>query len=518
MSKKNNRRGFTIVELVIVIAVIAILAAVLIPTFSSLIKKANMSVDMQVVNQMNTVLQADEIVSGKPATVVEAKAVLAENGCDDFTPHDSQNVFYWIGAENRVILWEKDEPISAAAFVVVASADDGVETGKVTYPKDMAKKYKNLTEPSVDWSDLSVQYVAQNITPADGQTVEEALLAAVVSAPINDSTYLALPRNSTLTFGKTELANFCNALKTDAGVGKNVHIDLNGGTLNASNPDASSNAFYIPDGATLEFANGKMDVVASRSDSGGFQVEVGSSLMLRNIELTGDAHTMIFPSSEASEVIIDGCDIQVKSGWILMTNGMTSRNIRIVINDSYLKNTDLECDFVGFGVMVNCTSNVHIENSTISSYIAAVAARAGHVEVIDSTLEAYGTDAGIYKYDSFTHFFKKPKTNGAYVEGASETYVWSSGNAIAGAVLVAGDYARETESFQGDVVVDLTNVTFKSADTSEIPYCLVAAKLTKNVDLTYDDKTNIDEVKMYNYMIPQYFGSITVNGVAKTLG
>ncbi len=47
MRKNNNRRGFTIVELVIVIAVIAILAAVLIPTFSSVIDKAKDSKAMQ---------------------------------------------------------------------------------------------------------------------------------------------------------------------------------------------------------------------------------------------------------------------------------------------------------------------------------------------------------------------------------------------------------------------------------------------------------------------------------------
>ena len=41
--KKMNKKGFTIVELVIVIAVIAILAAVLIPTFSGVITKANQS-------------------------------------------------------------------------------------------------------------------------------------------------------------------------------------------------------------------------------------------------------------------------------------------------------------------------------------------------------------------------------------------------------------------------------------------------------------------------------------------
>ena len=44
----KNRKGFTIVELVIVIAVIAILAAVLIPTFSGIVNKANESSALQV--------------------------------------------------------------------------------------------------------------------------------------------------------------------------------------------------------------------------------------------------------------------------------------------------------------------------------------------------------------------------------------------------------------------------------------------------------------------------------------
>lgn len=43
----KNKKGFTIVELVIVIAVIAILAAVLIPTFAGVIEKANESAVMQ---------------------------------------------------------------------------------------------------------------------------------------------------------------------------------------------------------------------------------------------------------------------------------------------------------------------------------------------------------------------------------------------------------------------------------------------------------------------------------------
>ena len=52
MNKKNNRKGFTTVELVIVIAVIAILATVLIPTFSNLIGKANESAALQAANSI----------------------------------------------------------------------------------------------------------------------------------------------------------------------------------------------------------------------------------------------------------------------------------------------------------------------------------------------------------------------------------------------------------------------------------------------------------------------------------
>lgn len=50
--KKTNKKGFTLVELVIVIAVIAILAAVLIPVFANLISKAKDSAALQ--NARNT--------------------------------------------------------------------------------------------------------------------------------------------------------------------------------------------------------------------------------------------------------------------------------------------------------------------------------------------------------------------------------------------------------------------------------------------------------------------------------
>ena len=59
--KQIKKRGFTLVELVIVIAVIAILAAVLIPTFITVIDNANNSADVQLARNLNTALAEAQV-------------------------------------------------------------------------------------------------------------------------------------------------------------------------------------------------------------------------------------------------------------------------------------------------------------------------------------------------------------------------------------------------------------------------------------------------------------------------
>ena len=60
--KNTKKKGFTIVELVIVIAVIAILAAVLIPTFTNVVAKAKESVALQEAKNAYTAIVAEDIV------------------------------------------------------------------------------------------------------------------------------------------------------------------------------------------------------------------------------------------------------------------------------------------------------------------------------------------------------------------------------------------------------------------------------------------------------------------------
>ena len=65
MKKLNNKKGFTIVELVIVIAVIGILAAVLIPTFSGVVESANESNALSEASNSLKVILAERAENGE---------------------------------------------------------------------------------------------------------------------------------------------------------------------------------------------------------------------------------------------------------------------------------------------------------------------------------------------------------------------------------------------------------------------------------------------------------------------
>lgn len=107
--KRKLKRAFTIVELVIVIAVIAILAAVLIPTFINVTKSAKQSSDVSAVRNMNTYLAVDEATKGT-MTIVDVFETLEEYGisAENYSPLYSGRYFFYDQTENRVVYTESD--------------------------------------------------------------------------------------------------------------------------------------------------------------------------------------------------------------------------------------------------------------------------------------------------------------------------------------------------------------------------------------------------------------------------
>ena len=120
--KNLKKKGFTIVELVIVIAVIAVLAAVLIPTFVSLTKKANLSADQQMVRNMNTTLAVEGTLE-KFENAGDAINALNRNGfTGKYNTYSSgyhycysleNNKMYLVDNENNVVYPEENVILSS---------------------------------------------------------------------------------------------------------------------------------------------------------------------------------------------------------------------------------------------------------------------------------------------------------------------------------------------------------------------------------------------------------------------
>ena len=120
--RKTNKKGFTIVELVIVIAVIAILASILIPTFSGIIGTA---VDAA------SAADAKAIYSEYVTAQIQAKEEVAENGY--VITEANGDTYYYVIADGQVgAKYENADDAKAAVVELdsckVATFDDASAT------------------------------------------------------------------------------------------------------------------------------------------------------------------------------------------------------------------------------------------------------------------------------------------------------------------------------------------------------------------------------------------------------
>ena len=119
---KNTKKGFTLVELLVVIAILAILATVAVVGYTSFIEKANLSNDQAFVAQANTTLQAAAIPNGFK-TAGEAITALNNNGFQGkFNTYSSgfhyaysleKNKLYLVDDDNKVVYPDTDVELSS---------------------------------------------------------------------------------------------------------------------------------------------------------------------------------------------------------------------------------------------------------------------------------------------------------------------------------------------------------------------------------------------------------------------
>ena len=193
--KRTNKKGFTIVELVIVIAVIAILAAVLIPNISRLVRKANESNDASLAKNMNTLLTMDEAENGKATNMYDVLIALENGGfkLSTLNPRASGNVFAWDKANNQIVYLSKDK--------ILFQAKEVKNKGDLYITTRDADTFKNFP----GYSFYLVQDLTADVKLEKGSNLDtgEFTLTGTVSCTTDKDVDIRGKINGTLTVNST---------------------------------------------------------------------------------------------------------------------------------------------------------------------------------------------------------------------------------------------------------------------------------------------------------------------------
>ncbi len=139
---RNVQKGFTLIELMIVVAIIGILAAIAIPQYQAYVVKAQVSRAMGEAGALKTSIDTCYL-DGK--TTVTAAAAEAATTCDPKATPSS----ILVGASQGPVAI-----VGATGVPIVAMAADGVATITATFGNGAAPTLKAGTAKTVIWSRL----------------------------------------------------------------------------------------------------------------------------------------------------------------------------------------------------------------------------------------------------------------------------------------------------------------------------------------------------------------------------
>lgn len=125
LKKLNNKKGFTLMEMLIVVAIIAVLVAIAIPVFNGALTKSKEAADVANVRALYAEWQVSILTENKdiPADKAAFLAGPDKNGATEFT-------FNYAGGENAKLTYTKDAKGGSIKYEATKLAD---ANGSKTY-------------------------------------------------------------------------------------------------------------------------------------------------------------------------------------------------------------------------------------------------------------------------------------------------------------------------------------------------------------------------------------------------
>ena len=433
--KRSTKKGFTIVELVIVIAIIAILAAVLIPTFASLIQKANESNDIQAAKNMNTFLAAAN-VTGDIKSILDVYDVFEDSGfaVENYTPlYKNRYYFYdkeynqilYVDGDNDTVLYptehkgEKYSTLKHNWMSLSMSAPTGKEPSVFVKPEGDSKTMKATVTNAAEYAYVIDAYnkadagVSLELT-IDGEIdmmgacciIKKPQGAIIIKGAENSTAVIKNVTSKYCDYSTDNVQKINSAYWTSALIGETSHSvtisNITFENLNVKNVYAGCVSLLV--GQMNEVAGNKLTV---------------NDVTIKDSTLVGHRSVGAVCGQIDADVAIDkltltNTSVQTVGGRSAMILGTVARGYDVKIN-SFVNNNS------SFGIYENKGSEQVIKNnaSETTPPIAAYEAPAGdNVKYITSvkvkmeannvtkTLVTYG-----YKEGALVFLYGKDSTN-----------------------------------------------------------------------------------------------------------
>ena len=227
---KRNRKGFTVLELIIIIGIIGALSGIMIPVFANLNNRSKNTNDQSLVKNLNSQLAVTEADSNTlNATFSQALAVLEEHGftLDDLRSQ-SGDTLLWNEKENRFLLEiQKDSAIADINYWTIIDEYNSSKQKYSMYATDKVtnETIDNLTKGFDCGTNVNIKlinYVRQN---GEEQTTK-------IVTNQGASLYIDAPNDTLRHYGRADKVTI-KAIKSTSyhEYGSVNHVDLTKGRL-----------------------------------------------------------------------------------------------------------------------------------------------------------------------------------------------------------------------------------------------------------------------------------------------
>ena len=307
--RNTNKKGFTIVELVIVVAVIAILAAVLIPTFSGIIAKAKLSADQKALHDMNTFVAMEGATNFN-----DAVAALKKNGinAENIVPLSADKVFTWVDADKKFAIADANTGKSIVESIKTEIAADVTTATDLEVAVHFGSSAITLNADVTVPSSITVPAGVEVTIDLNGKTV-----TADVSDSVNNKHHYAFDVKGSLTLKNGTI----NARGIQTYAGAELVIE-DGVTINAVDDNGGA-CVYVRKDSVVTINGGSFNSLACKSELNGGSVIIndGGEIIINNGTFVSEVNGPYVINHWSGKTTINGGTFKAVRGVVSTVGG-----------------------------------------------------------------------------------------------------------------------------------------------------------------------------------------------------